>query len=277
MFENLLRIPSSLLRHRYLIRQLTWRDIAGRYRGSVVGLLWSFLTPLVMLALYTLVFGVMFQARWSAVAPERAAALSDGHASFALILFVGLILHGFLAECVGRAPTLILGNANLVKRVVFPLEILGWSTIGSALFHSAVSFAALLVIYALVQGTIQWTVLLLPLVLLPLVLLTLGLVWFLSSVGVFLRDIGQLIPPVTTLLLFLSPILFPATSIPQALRGLLFLNPLTIPVEQARALVIWGVMPDWALLAAYSVVAALVAWGGLIWFNRTRSAFADVM
>lgn len=277
MFESLLRIPSSLLRHRYLIRQLTWRDITGRYRGSAVGLLWSFLTPLVMLAMYTLVFGVMFQARWNAVAPDRAAVLADGHGSFALILFVGLILHGFLSECVSRAPHLILGNANLVKRVVFPLEILGWSTIGSALFHSAVSFVALLAIYALMQGTIQWTVLLLPVVLVPLILLTLGLVWFLSSVGVFLRDIGQVIPPLMTLLLFLSPILFPASSIPEPLRHLLVLNPLTIPVEQARALIIWGVMPDWSLLAAYTAVAALVAWGGLTWFNRTRSAFADVM
>lgn len=277
MFQSLLRIPFSLIHNHYLVRQLTWRDIAGRYRGSAAGLLWSFLTPLVMLALYTLVFGVMFQARWSAAAPERAAAVTDGHGSFALILFVGLILHGFLAECIGRAPSLILGNANLVKRVVFPLEILSWSTIGSALFHSAVSFVALLVIYALVQGTIQWTVLLLPVVFLPLTMLALGLVWFLSSIGVFLRDIGQVIPPVTTLLLFLSPILFPATSIPEPLRKLLFLNPLTIPVEQARALVIWGVMPDWWQLAAYTVVAILVAWGGLYWFNRTRAAFADVM
>lgn len=277
MFSSLLSIPASLLRHRYLVRQLTWRDIAGRYRGSAAGLLWSFLTPLVMLAMYTLVFGVMFRTRWTAAAPEHAVTPADGHVSFALILFVGLILHSFLAECVSRAPLLILGNSNLVKRVVFPLEILGWSTIGSALFHSVISFIALFVIYALIQGAVPWTALLLPVVVLPLVLLTLGLVWFLSSFGVFLRDIGQMIPPVMTLLLFLSPILFPTTAIPEALRGYLILNPLTIPVEQARALVIWGVLPDWGQLAAYSVVALLVAWGGLYWFNRSRPAFADVM
>ncbi|MCM8738701.1 ABC transporter permease [Azospirillum sp. A1-3] len=277
MVSSLLSIPTSLLRHRYLVRQLTWRDIAGRYRGSAAGLLWSFLTPLVMLAMYTLVFGVMFQTRWTGGAPGQTTASPESHLSFALILFVGLILHNFLSECVSRAPSLILNNSNLVKRVVFPLEILGWSTIGSALFHSAISFVAFFLIYALVQGAVPWTALLLPVVMLPLVVMTLGLVWFLASFGVFLRDIGQVISPVMTLLLFLSPILFPITAIPEALRGYLILNPLTIPVEQARALVIWGLWPDWGQLAAYSVVAVLVAWGGLYWFTRSRPAFADVM
>ncbi|RJF76822.1 ABC transporter permease [Azospirillum cavernae] len=277
MFASLLCIPRSLLQHHYLVRQLTWRDIAGRYRGSAAGLLWSFLTPLVMLAMYTLVFGVMFKTQWTAAAPDHSTVPANGHVSFALILFVGLILHSFLAECLSRAPGLILGNANLVKRVVFPLEILGWSTIGSALFHGAISFVALFAIYGLVQGAIPWTVVLLPIVVLPLVLLTLGLVWFLASFGVFLRDIGQVMPPVLTLMLFLSPILFPISAIPEALRGFLVLNPLTIPVEQARDLIIWGVLPNWLQLGVYSVVAAIVAAAGLYWFNRSRPAFADVM
>ncbi|WP_207461073.1 ABC transporter permease [Azospirillum sp. SYSU D00513] len=277
MFAHFLRIPLSLIQHRYLVRQMTWRDIAGRYRGSFAGLLWSFMTPLVMLAMYTLVFGVMFQTRWTAAAPENSIVHADGHASFALILFVGLILHSFLSECLSRAPSLILGNANLVKRVVFPLEILGWSTIGSALFHGAISFAALFAIYALLQGAIPWTALLLPFVVLPLVVLTLGIVWFLAALGVFLRDIGQVMPPVMTLLLFLSPILFPITAVPEAMRPIVFLNPLTIPVEQARALIIWGVLPDWWQLVTYSVIAVLVAWGGFYWFSRSRPAFADVM
>ncbi|WP_448192872.1 ABC transporter permease [Azospirillum sp. sgz301742] len=274
--RSLQNVAHSMLGHRYLIGQLAWREIAGRYRGSVIGLLWSFITPLAMLSVYTLVFGVIFQSRWNVTAAQ-AAARPESHADFALTLFVGLILHGFLTECMVRAPGLILANVNLVKRVVFPLEILGWTTIASALFHGAVSFVVLLCILLAVHGSVSWTVLLLPVVLAPFVLLVLGFVWFLSATGVFLRDIGQAMQPVTTVLLFLSPVLFPVTAIPQPLRALIALNPLTIPVEQARDLIIWGLLPNWWVLAVYSVVAVFIAWAGLYWFNRSRGAFADVL
>lgn len=273
---TLLAIATSLTRHRYLIGQLAWREISGRYRGSAAGLLWSFVTPLVMLAVYTLVFGVIFQARWTGIGAGDAAA-GQSRADFALILFVGLILHGFLGECVTRAPALVLGNANLVKRVVFPLEILGWSTIASALFHGAVSFAILIGVYAVLHGGVPWTALLLPLVIGPLVLVCLGLVWFLAAAGVFLRDIGQMVGPVTTVLLFLSPILFPVDGMPEPLRTLIVLNPLTVPVEQARNLLIWGLLPDWGALALHAAAALGVAWAGLYWFRRCRPAFADVL
>lgn len=273
MLPSLLSIPGDLIRHRYLIAQLSWREIAGRYRGSIVGLLWSFITPLVMLGIYTLVFGVMFQARWS----EGGRSAGTSEADFALILFVGLILHGLMAECLARGPGLVLGNANLVKRVVFPLEILGWTVIASALFHSLISFAILFTFQLILHGAITWTALLLPLVLLPFLLLVLGVVWFLAATGVYLRDIGQAIGPLTTVLLFLSPVLFPQSSIPEALRRFIILNPLSIPVEQARAVVIWGQMPDWRLLGIYTVVALFFAWAGAYWFRRTKRGFADVM
>jgi lipopolysaccharide transport system permease protein len=274
MLASLLLIPQSLFRHRYLVAQLSWREIAGRYRGSVIGLLWSFLNPLLMLTLYTLVFGVIFQTRWAAAG--RAAA-ADAQADYALILFVGLILHGFLAECLNRAPALVLGNVNLVKRVVFPLEVLGWSAIAAALFHAAISFAVLVAAVLVLHGGLPWTIVLLPLVLAPLALMALGAVWALAAVGVFFRDIGQAVPPLTTLLLFLSPILFPAAAMPAGLRWLVALNPLSIPVEQARALAIWGTPPDWSTLALYSAMALLVAWSGAHLFRRSRPAFADVL
>ncbi len=278
MFHSLTMIPIGLIRNWYLIRQMTWRDIAGRYKGSMIGVLWSFLTPLLMLTLYTLVFGVMFKVRWTSASPPGSSMqLGESPADFALVLFVGLIMHSFMAECMTRAPNLVIGNVNFVKRVVFPLEVLGWSVITSALFHGAISLIVLLLISIIMHGTVPWTVVLLPLVLVPFATLVLGLTWFLSATGVFVRDIGQAVQPLVTVLLFLSPILTPPSAVPEWLRPVLFLNPITVPVEQARALLIWGVLPDWWQLAAYSVVALLVAWAGALWFARCRPAFADVL
>lgn len=271
-------IPISLFRNWYLIRQMTWRDVAGRYKGSMIGVLWSFLTPLLMLMMYTLVFGVMFKVRWSSAGPSGSSVqMGDGAGDYALILFAGLIMHSFLAECLTRAPGLVIGNTNFVKRVVFPLEVLGWSVVTSALFHGAISLVVLLLISVIMHGSVPWTVLLMPVVVIPLAVMTLGLTWFLSATGVFIRDIGQAVQPLVTMLLFLSPILTPASAVPDWLRPFLFLNPITVPVEQARALLIWGVPPDWWQLAAYGGVALLVAWAGSLWFSRCRPAFADVL
>jgi lipopolysaccharide transport system permease protein len=273
MFRSLFQIPLSLIRHRYLIRQLTWREIAGRYRGSAIGVLWSFITPLIMLTIYTLVFGSILGSRWS----DGSGGANADQANFALVLFSGLILHGILAESLARAPGLILGNVNLVKRVMFPLEILGWSAVASSLFHGAVSFLVLLAMKLALHGSIPWQALLLPLVLAPFMLMVLGVVWFLSALGVFVRDVGQIVQPLATILLFLSPILFPANALPRFLRDWIVLNPLTIPVEQARALIIWGTLPDWGSWLAYCLAAVTVAWAGFYWFQRSRPAFADVL
>jgi lipopolysaccharide transport system permease protein len=261
----------AVWRHRYLLEQMTWREISGRYRGSTMGIAWSMVTPLVMLALYTLVFGVVMKARWPG------ADSGQSHTDYALILFCGLLLHGFLSECLVRAPMLVVSNANLVKRVVFPLDLLAYTAIGSALFHMLVGFAILFVALVLIKLQISAAVLMLPLVLLPFLLMTLGLVWLLSASGVFVRDIGQAVPAITTILLFLSPVLFPATAMPEGLRWFMAANPLTIPVEQVRAAVIWGSRPDLHVLGLYTVVALAVALLGHAWFQRCRGAFADVL
>ncbi|MCL4680501.1 MAG: ABC transporter permease [Rhodocyclaceae bacterium] len=264
-----LALCEGLWRHRGLIGQMAWREVAGRYRGSLFGLAWSFLHPILMLAVYTFVFSIAFRARWGGSEESRV--------QFALVLFVGMIVHGLFAEVVNRAPGLILGNANFVKKVVFPLEVLPLASLGAALFHTVASLAVLLAGLALANGHVPWTAVYAPLVLLPLAVLVLGLAWLLASLGVFLRDVGQTIGFVTTVLLFLAPVFYPITALPEAVRPWLLANPLTFIIEQAREVLIWGRAPDWAGLGVYAAVAAAVAWAGYAWFQKTRKGFADVL
>ena len=267
---SLFSITRSLWRNRELVLQMTQREVLGRYKGSVLGLLWSFLTPVLMLVVYTFVFSVVFKARWGVSQDET-------KTQFALVLFVGLIVHGLFSEVVNRAPTLIVANSNFVKRVIFPLEILPVVSLGAAVFHSLVSLFVLVAAFALATGYLNWTVVLLPLIFLPLMLLTLGLAWIFASLGAFIRDIGQVIVIVTTVMLFLSPVFYPIKSLPIEFQPLIQMNPLTFIIEQAREVLIWGHLPDFSGLIIYSVLATLVAWAGYAWFQKTRKGFADVI
>lgn len=260
----------NLWRHRELIAQFTRREVEGRYRGSFLGLLWAFITPLVLLLIYTFVFGVIFQARW----PQ---ARSESLGEFAVILFAGLLTFNIFSECVTRAPGLVVGVPNYVKKVVFPLEILPVSVLGAALFHAAVSLAILLAAHLLAGGALHWTILLLPLVLLPLIGLSLGLGWFLASLGVFVRDLGNAIGLVVQVLFFLTPVFYAVETVPEPYRQLLLLNPLAAIVADVRAVVLWGAMPAWLNLINTSLLTALLALLGYAWFARTKKAFADVL
>jgi len=235
-----------------------------------MGLAWSFFNPILMLLVFTFVFSVVFKARWGIGADET-------KTDFALILFVGLIIHGLFSDCVNSAPGLILSNVNYVKKVVFPLEILPWVAMGSALFHALVSLAVWAVFYLLVYAGFKWTAVFFPVVILPLVLATMGVAWMLTSLGVFVRDITQVIGILTTVLLFLSPIFYPVSALPQQYQTLLHLNPLTFMIEESRAVLIWGRMPDWAGWAIYFAVSLAIAWIGFWWFQKTRKGFADVL
>jgi lipopolysaccharide transport system permease protein len=260
----------SLLRNRQLIGQLVRRQVIGRYRGSVMGLFWSFLNPVFMLMVYTLVFSVIFKARWGMDANES-------KAQFAVVLFVGMIVHGLFAEVANRSAEVILGHASYVKKVVFPLEILPVVCLGAALFHSLVSMLVLLIVFAAFNGFLHWTAVFAPLVLLPLLIFTLGLAWLLASLGVFIRDIGQGIGIVTTAMLFLAPVFFPVTALPEAFRPLMMANPLTFIIEQVRDVLIWGQLPDWLGLGIYTLAATGMACAGYAWFQMTRKGFADVL
>lgn len=266
--------PKSLLKslwqHRQLIKQMAWREVIGRYKGSIMGIFWSFIHPVLMLTVYTFVFSVVFKAKWGGGEEESKTA-------FALILFVGLIMHGLLAEVLNRAPNLILSNVNYVKKVVFPLEILPVISLVSALFHTLISLFVLLIAFASINGYLPWTVLLIPLVILPLVTLILGLAWIFAALGVFIRDIGQTIGIVTTVMMFMAPVFFPLSALPEKYHPYILANPLTFIIEQAREVLIFGHLPNWAGLAIFMTIATIITWAGYSLFQKTRKGFADVL
>ena len=267
---SLVALARSLWHNRQLILQMTKREVVGRYKGSVMGLAWSFFNPVLMLTVYTFVFSVVFKSRWGVAGEES-------KTQFAVVLFVGMLVHGLFAEVLNRATSLILSNANYVKKVVFPLEILPVVTMGAALFHSLISLSVLLGACALFNGNLHWTAIFTPLVLLPLVILTMGFAWMLTSLGVFVRDVGQTIGIITMVMMFLAPVFYPATALPEEIRPWIMANPLTFIIEQAREVLIWGRLPNWTGLGIYTLVAMVVAWAGYAWFQKTRKGFADVL
>lgn len=260
------RVPFE---NRNLIRQMSKRAIAGRYRGSIIGLAWALLYPILMLCVYTFVFSVIFGARW----PN----LGQSKFEFAMVLFAGMIVHALFAECLVSSPGLVVGNTQYVKKVVFPLEILPWVTICNALFQALMSTIVLVVFFMCVHLRINWTVIFAPLVVLPLVVFTAGVSWYLAAVGVFIRDVGQIAGILATVLLFMSPIFYPVEALPEMLRPYIYCNPLTFIIEQFREIVIWGKPPNWIGLIAYMCIGTTFAWTGLLWFQRTRKLFADVL
>lgn len=259
----------SLLAHRRLVFELAKRDVVGRYKGSFLGSLWSLVNPIVILALYTFVFGVIFKSRWTAH--------GSSIVEFAVVMFCGLILHGMVSEVLSRSPSLVTSQPNFVKKVVFPLDCLAWVILAAALYHFAVANVVMIVGVLLLRGDLPATALFAPLVVMPLALFLVGAAWILAALGVFFRDLSQVINIFLSVLLFLAPVFYPLSSVPVALRPLVFLNPLTLIVEQYRNVLIWGHAPDWAALGLYSVVAATVAWTGHHWFQKTRKDFADVL
>jgi lipopolysaccharide transport system permease protein len=262
---------ASAWRNRSLIVQLSKRDVLGRYRGSLAGMAWSFFNPLLMLGIYTFVFSTIFKSRWAL------ASLDESRAGFAIILFVGIIIHGLLSECINKAPGLILNNANYVKKVVFPLEILPWVVMSSALFHAFISLLVLLLAELAVGHGIPWTVVLIPMVILPLVFVVMGMTWFISATSVYVRDIAQMTGVFASALMFLAPVFYPLSSLPEQYRAWMYLNPLTFIIEQARGVLIAGTLPDWGALGGYFLLSLLFAWIGFWWFQRSRRGFSDVI
>jgi lipopolysaccharide transport system permease protein len=267
--SSIVELFDSQWRNRQLIIRLIQRDVLLRYRGSLLGLAWSFFNPLVMLAVYTFVFSVVFKARWGVPGEDKI--------NFAIILFVGLIVYGLFAECINRAPGLILSNTNYVKKVVFPLEILPSVALGSALFHAGISLAVLLSAQLLINQRLPWTVVTFPVILLPLLLATLGFAWLLSALGVYVRDISQITTIFTTVLMFLSPLFYPVSALPKSYQLWLHLNPLTFIIEEGRNVLIFGKTPNWIGWGLAFAMSILLSAGGFWWFQKTRKGFADVL
>lgn len=262
-------IATSFWQNRSLIKALVVREITGRYKGSFLGLLWSLFNPILMLSVYTFFLSVVLKSRWPG--------MSDSKTGFALILFCGLMPFNLFAECINRAPTLALGNVNYVKKVIFPLEVLPVVGLGAAGFHLVISIFVWLIFYLMLFGIPPITTLLLPLLLLPLALTTLGISWFLTSLGVYLRDITQIIGVATSALMFVSPIFYPLESLPKSYQHFMQINPLTHAVEWLRNAMIWGKGPDWSVWTFNLLLSLLIAWAGFSWFQKTRRGFADVL
>ncbi|MEP3477406.1 MAG: ABC transporter permease [Hyphomicrobiales bacterium] len=254
-----------------LLKNLILREIHSRYRGSLLGIFWMLLTPFIMLSVYTFIFGVLFRSRWPSTNED--ASIYE----FAAILFVGLILFHLFSGVINRAPGLILANKNYVTKIVFPLEILVPVALGSALFQAGVSFIVLLVFMIFIYGYIPLTVFLLPLPLIPFCLIILGLSWFLTSLGTYLRDIGQILGTIVTAMMFLSPIFFPLSRLPDWIQPWVLLNPIALPVEQVRNVVVFGKGLDWQALGIYFVVSLIIAYSGYWFFQKTKKGFADVL
>lgn len=264
------KFVASFWQNRQLIMQMTKREILGRYKGSIMGLAWSFFNPVLMLAVYTFFFSVVFKSRWGTEA-------DNSKVSFAVILFVGMLVHSFFSEVINRAPTLILSNINYVKKVVFPLETLPFITVGSALFHSAIGLFVLLLIQLAISQNLPWTAVFFPAILLPLILGSLGFAWFLAAFGVYARDIGQITGVFTSVLMFLSPVFYPVSTLQPAYQIYLKLNPLTFIIEEARNSLIYGIPPSWTGWCVAMAAGGLTAWLGFWFFQKTRKGFADVL
>ena len=265
-----IRFPASIWQHRELIWRLSEREIKGRYRGSILGLSWSFVQPLTMLAVYTLVFSQVFKARWGT---------GDdlGQLAFAVNLFAGLIVFNLFAECMNRAPVLVLANPNYVKKVVFPLEVLAPVAAATAGFHALTSLLVLVIFEIAAYGRIPLSFLWLPVVWFPFLVGTLAITWALSALGVFIRDIGQLVGVAVSMLMFLSPIFFPMSAMPARWQPILQLNPLAHVIEETRAVTVVGHAPSmmYILLGfAVSIAACEICYRA---FQKAKPAFADVI
>lgn len=259
----------SFLRHREMLWDLVRRDFIGRYQGSIMGVVWSLFNPLLMLAIYTTVFSVAFKARWGTGDESKIA--------FAIVLFSGMVVHSLFAECINRAPTLIVSQVNYVKKVVFPLEILPGVALCSAMLHFAISFVVLLIFCVFSGVNLHWAALFVPLLILPLILLTLGLSWILASLGVYFRDMTQIVGMISTLALFLAPVFYPVDALPEPYRSFLNWNPITLPIIQIRDVLLWDKPVRWDLWLIHLAIGTLIGLFGYWWFQKSRQGFADVL
>lgn len=270
---NPFAMSANLWRNRHIARQLARRDIIGRYRSSSLGMLWSLITPLVQLCVYTFLFGVVMKARWGKGGTD------EGMATFALTMFSGMIVYFLFSEVVNRAPMMVAENPNYVKKVVFPVEALALSSMLTALFNFAVSLLVWILFWFIVKiSPPPWTIVYLPAVLLPLCLFTLGISWLLGSLGVFVRDLGHATLLVTQILMYMTPVFYDMSVLEgKWFANVMRVNPLTQVIEDARKVMMYGQVPDWTLWIFSLVVAACVALLGYTFFMKSKRAFGDVL
>ena len=261
---------TSVTRQRlWMVWQFARRDLLSKLRGSVLGLGWTVISPLVFLAAYVFVFVYVLQARWPGLASH------GGTAGAALAILAGLSVHGFVAECLVRAPGLVREQPHLVTKVVFPLHWLPVTVVVSASFQLAASVLVLLLGVLWIQGGLLVTTLWVPVLLLPLVIAALASVWIVAPLGVFVRDVGQAVGPLVALLVFFSPVFWPLSSLPSGVRAWFELNPLTLPIEWMRWAVLGLGTMEWMTWLIYLVCSAAFALMARWFFLRLAPGFAD--
>lgn len=264
----MLNLLKTLIAQRSLVLELIKREFTGRYRGSFGGVAWSFVQPLFLLSIYTIAFGVILKTRWAA---------AGGTAEYALMLFAGLIVFNAFSECLSKSSTLITANPNFVKKVVFPLELLPVVTVATVLAHAMIAIMVWFLGYLLLFGLPKISAVSFPLIIICLVPVLLGVAWLFSAVGVVIRDISQVTGMLNHALLFLTPVFYSIEAAPPFLKNVLMLNPLTFIVEQLRAVLFLGNMPNYIGLFIYFVFAVFFAWCSLVLFRRLRPTFADMV
>lgn len=263
--------PARAWKYRELILRLAIREIAQRFRTSRLGGLWLLIHPLALMLTFYFVFAVIFQNRWRSP--------NESRGEFILALFAGLLMFNVFSEIVGRSPSLVVGNVNYVKKVVFPLDILPLVAALSALANWVVGACIWMVFFVLVRESLPpSTALAAPILLLPIVLYAIGTTWILSSLCVYFRDIGQAIPLVLQAMIFFAPVLYPLDRVPDGvLRGLLLLNPLSVPIESLRLLCLDGGVPGFMNFIGSFVGSIALAHLGHAFFVKMRAGFADVL
>lgn len=263
-------LAGTLWRARELVKQFAWREVVGRNKGTQLGIVWTFLNPLLILVVNTFVFAVILRQSWNV--------LGGGPAEFPLTMLCGMTVFGVFGETVCAAPTMIVSRPNFVTKVVFPIEIFPAAALGCALFYAAINLVLIVAGTGLLLRTISTTIWMFPAVLVPLVALTLGVSWFLAALGVFLRDINAIVGLVVyRVLVFMTPLLFPATAVPREYRGILDYNPLTVLVESSRRTLMWSQQPDWVSLGWVTGLSLVLMQLGYAFFERSKRGFADVI
>jgi lipopolysaccharide transport system permease protein len=268
---DLLDVPSivrNLSRHRELIRTMAWHQFVARYRPSFGGLLWAVVQPLVMMVVYTLVFSVFLRLRFST---------TDTPFYFAVYVLCGLLAWSSFAEPVAASASLIRSNPNYVKRIVFPLEVLPLNTVVAAAIQQVLGFLLLLPLTWIVTRQLGWTLALVPLVLVLQILLVAGACWFVSSLAVFLPDIGQLIALALSVMMLMTPIFYAKELVPDWARVIFLFNPMALLIECYRDLIVRGQLPPADTAVRAAILCTVTFLVGYFWFMRTKNGFADVL
>ena len=263
-------IQKKMQMYSYLIKELSVREIYSRYKGSMLGIFWAVLTPVGMLLVFTFVFGEIFRAKWPG-------SELSGKVDFAINLYIGLSVFWFFVDVLGKAPNLIVSVPNFVKKVVFPLEILPVVSLISGLFHFCINIAIIVVALLITKGELYLSVMLLPLVIVVTFPLLAGVGLLFGALGVYVRDISAVIGVAINMLMFLSPVFYPLSAIPQNLQWLFELNPITVIIESFRGAFMYGAYPEWDKLGVYLVFSLVVWFLGYKVFNATRGGFGDVI